>query len=114
MARFADAVAFEGSLGSLRTLDHKTPDHPARRLMAAVLADAIDVHRHGAPPGRGGRTLAFETTRWFASEDRTWPYSYRNVCDALGIDALDLRARLKREQMALVPRRPKDATAATA
>ena len=77
-------------------------DHAARRLMAAILEDAIDIYRTRRTRGRGGRRLITETERWFASENRKWPFSYRNVCDALDIDGVALRHRLLRERMVLV------------
>jgi len=79
-------------------------DHAARRLMVAILDDAIDVYRTQRARGRGGRRLLIETERWFASENRQWPFSFRNVCDALDIDAVTLRHRLLRERMVLVKR----------
>src|SRR5262249_14598525 len=31
---------------------------------------------------------------WFASTDRRWPYSFENICAALGLDARGIRRRL--------------------
>ena len=48
-----------------------------RRLMIAVLQDALDVHRQYAhvPAGRH-RVLADETERWFfADHEGEWPFS---------------------------------------
>ena len=64
---------------------------PEHRLMLAVLEDAV------------GQVTRFPVTRetqatwaWFASDDVTWPYSFANLCDALGLDAAAVRAALGR------------------
>jgi hypothetical protein len=63
-----------------------------KRLMAAVLADAIQLylkHRHH----RNG-VLFREAERWIESRDCRWLLSYENVCDVLQIDAERLRKAL--------------------
>lgn len=75
--------------------------HPPTRLMAAVLRAVIDdcLGSTGAPPVRpharpvdpGDARRAFA---YVESTDRAWPFSFENVCEALGIDAGTLRARL--------------------
>jgi hypothetical protein len=35
-----------------------------------------------------------EVDAWFASDDRQWPFSFRNVCRALGLDPDDVRGRV--------------------
>jgi hypothetical protein len=60
---------------------------PERRLMMAVLEDAIRVlldHRvrfDGRVP-----TLVLECQEWIAGDDRDWPYSFVNICEALNLD----------------------------
>ena len=69
---------------------------PERRLMLGVLDDALDTYRrHADLPARRHRRLFAETERWLLSDDITWPFSFLNLCDALGIDADWLRARLR-------------------
>ena len=80
---------------------HPTPE---QRLMAAVLEDAIrelQLRQRGASDAWATwrrepvRTAGDrETTAWFASGDRWWPYSFENICEALGLDAGTLRRRL--------------------
>jgi len=54
--------------------------------MLAVLEDAIErIHRHGAGP----RVTA--ELDWVASDDVAWPFSFRNVCEALSLDAACVR-----------------------
>lgn len=63
-----------------------------KRLMAAVLADAIQLYlkhrRHR------DAVLFREAERWLESRDGRWLLSYENVCDVLQIDAARLRRAL--------------------
>ena len=70
---------------------------PEKRLMFAVLSDAVDIVMtpHGTTNIRR-RMLFHETAAWIRSDDREWPYSFVNLCDALGFDADRLRAGLAR------------------
>jgi hypothetical protein len=77
---------------------------PHRRLMAAVLQTVVDdfrgsAYRRGA--GFGPTTDAREAQRataYVASTDRGWPFSFENLCDALGVDADCLRRALQDEE----------------
>ena len=66
-----------------------------KRLMAAVLADAIRIYLklHGSH-GAGSQILFRETERWLWSPERGWLLAFENVCDVLGIDAERLRRAL--------------------
>ena len=76
---------------------------PAKRLMAAVLQTVLDDCRgsayrraagHGAPSdGCVGEAVAYVTSR-----DRSWPFSFENLCEALGLNATDLRRQLQPER----------------
>src|SRR5581483_4060241 len=69
----------------------------ARRLLLAILEDALRIHRkYGRVPGARRRRLVAETERWLFSDDTSWPFSLVNVCHALGIDVAWLRAELRR------------------
>src|SRR5690606_38242157 len=72
---------------------------PERRLMAAVMIDAIRDHRAGigARSGRA-RQLGHLAAHWIASTETTWPFSFENICAAFDVDAADLRRRLQRER----------------
>jgi hypothetical protein len=70
---------------------------PEKRLMFAVLSDAVDIVM--TPRGTTNirrRMLFHETAAWIRSDDREWPYSFVNLCDALGFDPGRLRAGLAR------------------
>ena len=61
-----------------------------RALMCAVLADAINcLSEWRRRPGP-----AADARRWVMSRDRTWPFTFENLCDALGFSAEGLRRRL--------------------
>ena len=73
---------------------------PHKRLMAAVLQAVVDdcrggsVYRrsagYGAIDARGVR----EAIVYVASTDLAWPFSFENLCEALGVDAGGLREEL--------------------
>lgn len=79
-----------------------------RRLMRAVLVDAIEIYlsRIDAESVEARRELA-EVRRWFRSGDRTWPFSFERVCEALDLDPERVRAALR----AARERRPRRAPA---
>jgi hypothetical protein len=78
---------------------------PEQRLMAAVLEDAfrclhgkalIDGGAETGEVRRRRRVLPQQAAAlWFASPDTVWPYSFENICAALGLDAGALRQRLR-------------------
>ena len=72
---------------------------PERRLMLAVLESAISdwlVRRGTQVAARHDLRVAVDEdlASWFASTDRRWPYSFENICAALGLDAGGVRRRL--------------------
>jgi hypothetical protein len=65
---------------------------PERRLMLAVLQEAVAGY-----VTRGQRSVRdnlAELERWFASDDTGWPYSFANLCDALGLERSAVRRAL--------------------
>jgi hypothetical protein len=72
-------------------------EHDAeRRLMIAVLEDAVDVYRKqaGATDQRG-QQLFSEAEEWIRETDRSWLFSFQNICDVLDLDADYLRRGLR-------------------
>lgn len=66
-----------------------------RRLMIAVLEDAVDVYRKLAGARDVRRQQLFrDAEEWIESADRTWIFSFHNICDVLGIEAEYLRRGL--------------------
>jgi transcription initiation factor TFIIIB Brf1 subunit/transcription initiation factor TFIIB len=68
--------------------------------MAAVLRAVVDDCRGGTDYRRavGAGTIDARDVRaaiaYVASRDRSWPFSFENLCDALGVDASGLRQEL--------------------
>ena len=63
-----------------------------QRLMLAILEDAARVYEE--PEGLPDSVPRHEVDEWFASDDREWPFSFRNVCRALCLDPDDVRGRV--------------------
>lgn len=78
------AIAFTSSDGT-----------PEERLIFAVLLDAVGILSglQGEGIRRPSRVFG-ETRAWVLSDDTGWPYSFRNICEALDIDPERLRRRL--------------------
>ena len=67
-----------------------------QRLMAAILEDAVGICGRPEPrPYEKGRTLDRQTWAWVRSDDRTWPFSFLRICDALGLSASAVRRGLR-------------------
>lgn len=67
----------------------------APALMLAVLEEAILCIRGAArSPRAGGPREAARAKMWVRAKDRSWLFSFENVCAALEIDAEALRASL--------------------
>jgi len=70
---------------------------PEKRLALAVLETVMHDCRAIAGDGGGGRARvrnrqAYERAmEYVASRDRSWPYSFENLCDTLGVDPGSLR-----------------------
>ena len=58
---------------------------PEKRLMAAVLKDAIQVYQAFAGRPRA-RMYVRELEDWFASDDMAYPFAFRRICEALSLD----------------------------
>lgn len=73
------------------------PRQPEKRLMFAVLQEAVRGLDQDILGGTS-RTAKFrsEIEEWFAANDRRWPFSFVNICEALDLDASRLRRALSR------------------
>jgi len=74
----------------------RTEHEGERRLMIAVLEDAVAVYRKqaGARDARN-QQLFREAEEWIEDPDRTWLFSFQNICDVLDLDADYLRRGLR-------------------
>ena len=78
------------------------PVQPERRLMLAVLSDAIVLFQTRGSPAQ--RRDVESARRWILADDRSWPFSFVNVCDTLGIAFEPLRRTLVRSERDAVSR----------
>ncbi len=76
-------------------LKRKGQHEPERRLAIAVLQDAVDCYKkHLGARDRKARQLFLDAEEWIISDDRSWPFSFENVCDLLQINPEYLRRGL--------------------
>jgi hypothetical protein len=68
---------------------------PERELALSVLWQAaIDLQKGRDSRQRKRQRLHREAFKWVASNDRTWPFSFLNLCDVLNLSPDYLRAEL--------------------
>ncbi len=73
-----------------------------RRLMLAVLEDAVDSYRKYALARDPREQACFlEAKEWFVSYDRSWLFAFENICDVLEMNAEYLRCGLEKWRRAL-------------
>jgi hypothetical protein len=65
--------------------DVRNVSQPERRLLFAILSDALVRCRRAATAPRHVARQLIEAERWIRSDDREWPCSFVNVCEALDI-----------------------------
>ena len=76
-------------------MKRKSAHEPERRLVVAVLEDAVECfQKHVRARDQKARQLFLDAEEWIGSEDRTWPFSFENICDLLQINAEYLRRGL--------------------
>lgn len=68
-----------------------------KRLMLAVLQDALDCYQKYAFAKDGvGRQLFSDASSWIRCEDRSWYFSFENICETLEISPSYLRNGVER------------------
>jgi len=96
-----------GALGPLLVPDVITPDQyydsrrddsalrPVKRLMLALLEDALRCFQNNAEAKGGPRRRLFsEAEEWLCNEGGEGPFSFETVCETLGIEPQFLRRGL--------------------
>jgi hypothetical protein len=81
---------------------------PERALLAALLEDAIACYfKHRSTRDPPGKETRHEAEQWLMTDQDDWIFSFRNVCDLLGLDAEYIRRGLLQEcrRETSVPRR---------
>jgi len=77
-------------------LRRKTCQEPERRLVIAILEDAVECFtKHIFARDRRSRQLFLDAEEWFEDTDREWPFAFENVCDLVGLDSAYLRRGLQ-------------------
>jgi hypothetical protein len=86
------AIGEPGDVLPSQLYDPSPPDGPERRLIVAMLADALRcVQQYRAVPDTDKRTLYNDARRWICSRDRSWCFSFENVCLMLDLDPDSMR-----------------------
>jgi hypothetical protein len=76
-------------------LQRKGAQEPERRLAVAILQDAIECfQKHACSRDRKARQLFLDAEDWIREEDRSWPFSFENICELLQINSGYLRRGL--------------------
>ncbi len=76
-------------------LRRKSIQEPERRLVIAILEDAVDCYtKHAFARDKRSQQLFQDAEEWILDEDRTWPFAFGNVCDYVGIEPEYLRRGL--------------------
>lgn len=89
------------------SLRRRTEFDGERRLMLAILEDAVDCYRkHVAARDHRARQLFTEAESWIESEDSSWLFSFQNICDVLGFESDYLRNGLRNLKTAARAPRP--------
>jgi hypothetical protein len=77
-------------------LRRRTEYNGERRLLIAVLEDAVDVYRKqaGLHDARS-KALFRDAEMWIEDLDCTWLFSFQNICDVLDLDPEYIRRGLR-------------------
>ena len=68
---------------------------PERALALAVLWEAVlDLQKFRFAPRRRQQRLYWEAYEWVASDDRSWSFSFANLCDTVGLTPDPVRKQL--------------------
>lgn len=87
------------------SLRRRTEFNGERRLMLAILEDAVDCYRkHAAAVDHRGRQLFEEAQSWIDAADSNWLFSFQNICDVLGLDSAYIRSGLRKAKAAAMTR----------
>lgn len=79
----------------------RVPQQAEYNLVVALLEDAIhSFQKYRFAKTESARELYTEAREWFESSDRSWPFSFENVCMILGLDPDYVREGLFRSEKA--------------
>lgn len=79
------------------TFRRKSYLEPEKNLMFAVLEDAVRCYRaYAFAKSSSSRRLYRAAEKWIWKNDWEWSFSFRNICEVLGLDPFCLRRGLLR------------------
>jgi hypothetical protein len=89
----------------------KTLLEPEKRLMLAILEDAVNCFRDNVLANSGRRKKLFEEAEeWILEEGSDWVFSFENICEVFGFNSEYLRKGLLRWKEKRLPRHSDGAT----
>ena len=94
----------------LETFRRKVPLEPEKKLLLAVLEDAISCFQKYVFAREGKSRVLFQhSEQWILEKDSDWLFSFSNVCETLGFDSDYLRGGMMRwkDTIAAPPERAK-------
>jgi len=95
LAIFQPDVLIESQYQSTQT--RQLPMDPERVLMLAVLRDAVSCYQdYVGARHKPKRLMHLEAEQWIIDRDRSYMFSFDNLCEALGYDPDYMRAGLQR------------------
>lgn len=101
MAIFQPDVLIESQFQA--TQSRKLPLDSERVLMFAVLRDAVSCFQdHVMARANPKRQMHLEAEAWILARDRSYLFSFDNVCESLGYDPEYMRAGLRRWKEAIL------------
>ena len=78
---------------------------PERALALAVVWEAVlDLGKYRFAPRRRQQRLYWEAYDWVTSDNRSWPYSFVNLCDTIDLTPEPVRKQLLAEMAPAVER----------
>ena len=93
------------------TLRRKTILEPEKRLMLAILEDAIHCFQDNLlTQNIRSRRLFEEAEEWIVEADGDWVFSFENICETLGFNPAYVRQGLLRWVANKLPKHPKGAS----
>lgn len=63
-------------------------------VIAIIERTVLDLREYRYARRRRDQRLYMNAYAWIASDDRRWPYSFNNLCDAVNVDSVAARAQL--------------------
>ncbi|HWP24659.1 MAG TPA: hypothetical protein VNM15_10840 [Candidatus Binatia bacterium] len=93
----------------LSTFRRGEPLEPEKALLMAVLEDAIHQYRkYSRARDRVGQERFREASDWIMADDEGWIFSFKNVCELLGLDPdFVRRSLLERKAPGAAEERPR-------